>query len=1106
MTDKTLISIEYIPETKNQVTLIEKKDSKLSPLSKSIINSIFSKKIIIIFSQGPLNLTSTISVFFALQKEQDVLIGIPKTLFNETFKRNTQIFFSLLSKVKAPHAIDNTLRYLYSDMLWCKGKVDEEENTLTELEIETRPKHGTCRYRDETEIDITKKLKDGTFQKTPKIVSIPLDDITPAGIIGKKQLMFKEENYKLDNFNPGLIIYDSINERRYNFDNLIDLISNVEKMDVTIVLHFSWPYLKGVFTFLEKIKGNTNVCVVHLGKRFCIESMKNIERPSKDIISLSLEGNLWNIYYPKNIHWNFEVILPMPNISDKCLSLRDVEGVDWPLDGNVRTIRKCLEYDPIEGLEENILKFPPVIDTFLSPSEMKRRSFIEGKNSWISLPINESISINVGNDHGAVKSFTSICSDLERCRDISYNLNGLYTNLSVSKKTLLQVVLIERFVNQFIKDVQSGILENDKAYKTTVIIANFHPYLGTQAPLFESLNYLFKSIKNIINNLKISITLTKENTLVIDAESSNGSKHREILFKDRALQEKNLNNIKKFLLIKGVNVNLSINKHDNQTELNITIPIPLEYLEFGQQNSDICKKYFEGLTIYKAVLLHNNLFNEFKLSNISLSESQNNPNAVIDVEYRNDGGYKKYVKNEFKIVCTELSKLQTFPQEIINESELLIPGPIPFHTISSGDILLSQGYDALLHPFRKITFFAYPGDNFKRLMKQIKLYSSFFSDTQTDVSRRDLAFSIDNTWGFSDFTLPQKPSIETSSDDAYVLDTPVDTTVRKELLNESNVDEDEREEIKSHKDILTSIRKKPIANSLNIPSVGSNREYIHVEVIFETGVQEVISFSSDLIIRKKIGTEYILSPISELLENDQMIYIQTEERSTIENYLLKTFDEENITLEEILKPLICLKKFYEALNSIDFRVGYRKSKMKNLDWMSQEKKENLFNLFKILLDKEIVLMSEEKEEVASLTSESIWQGLVPPETLIDIFTGSTKINYSKLYELAKRLGLNYEESSFKALCSVAINKQKHYSFLDENNLLVIGRLMGHEGIIDEYQIINEKGGRIRTFLQQVGCSIKRVANGACDPFNEMDIAIEGKMKKCTVVKICNMHD
>ena len=99
------------------------------------------------------------------------------------------------------------------------------------------------------------------------------------------------------------------------------------------------------------------------------------------------------------------------------------------------------------------------------------------------------------------------------------------------------------------------------------------------------------------------------------------------------------------------------------------------------------------------------------------------------------------------------------------------------------------------------------------------------------------------------------------------------------------------------------------------------------------------------------------------------------------------------------------------------------------------------------------------------------------------------------------MGLTYKPNSFKALCSTAINEQKHYSFHNENNLLALGRLLGHQDIIDNYQTINEKGVIIGTFLRQVGRSIKRVTSGNSEPFNEIDISIEGKIEKCTIIKI-----
>jgi hypothetical protein len=473
----------------------------------------------------------------------------------------------------------------------------------------------------------------------------------------------------------------------------------------------------------------------------------------------------------------------------------------------------------------------------------------------------------------------------------------------------------------------------------------------------------------------------------------------------------------------------------------------------------------------------------------------------VEGEYRSDKIYKKTVENEIQIIYTELSKMQNLPRELIQNSELLIPGPIPFHTISEEDILISHGYDALLLPFKNVIFSAYPGMNFKKLLKQIKLYNDLLSENQTRISRRDLLFSLDHTKNIRRFNLPPKPSLNDIPEEGHEVDTPIDTTIRQELLDDSNTDENEREEIRTLKDIWAQIQKKPLKSSSTTPFKHKlSKEQIDFCVEFETGVREIISFPVGMLIRKKIGGAYILSPIEELSEEDTIIYIQTDERESIENYLLRNrSSEDEMSLEDILEPLTALKLFYDLLKSLDIQYVYDETKMAKLYWLSPDEKENLFNLFTILLSKD----SSHLEEVSTLLTFSIWQGAVKAEKLNEIFSvGNRIITYRKLYYLAVELGLkNYKEDSFKALCSTAINEQKHYSFHDENNLLALGRLIGHQEIIDDYQIINEKGSKIRTFLQQVGFSIKRVADGRDDPFNEIDLAIEGKMKKCKIVKV-----
>ncbi len=1089
-------SLEYIDENDEQVTIIRKNNERLSPISLSILDSILNSKVTIIFSQGPLNLTPIISCLFAFQKERDVLIGIPKRLFHERFEKNTEIFFSMIYKKKMDVGTSNSL-YFYRDMLWCKGEIDEETNELIKLDIATRPKHGTSKFKSEYDNYARDSLTSGTFQTRPKILSIPIDEVTPVGIIGEKKIKFENYLCTLKNFNPKLIIYDSINERKYSFDNILELINKTEKMDIKLVLHFSWPYLKGLSEFLKKIKDNTKINVMHLGKRFCIESQKNFVEPPPNILPLSLEGEFWEIYYPKRRYFDFRIILPSLKANPKNLSAKDIEYWDWHFDERITEIREHLRYEPISKFKENLLRFPPVVDTFLCPSEIKIGTTIK-ENSWASIPIDEFISIKENESSRSIRAFKGLCSDLERCRDLSYEFKGLYTNSAVTKKTLFQAFFIEKINNQFRGCIQKNIPDSDSEASNSILIANFHPYLKTQKSLAESLIYLIKSIDYALNFLKLPDIQKKENLIYIEKELYNGEKLKEILWEVNSTQESNIDNIKRLFSNSNLEVNVWISKNNNQLELTLGLNPSFDYTEYCKQSSIVDRKYFKGLIFYEFIVKNNGSFNEYRLSSISFERKLKNSIAKMEIEHKSDMNPTEIIEKEITMIYTDLSYMQALSHDLIKNSELIIPGPIPFTTIFEGDIIISHGYDALLLPFKNVIFFAYPGNNFKRILKQTKLYNDLLSENQTNISKRDLLFSIESTKNITRFNLPPKPKSNYIQTEEHEIDTPIDTAIREELLNDSNVDENEREEIRTLKDIWANIRKKSNMVSSTTPLRPIQpKEHINLCVKFESGLRQLLSFPIGTLIRKKRGEDYILSPIDEISENDHIIYIQTDERESVENYLLKVLEDE-MSLEEILEPLLSLKSFYETLKSLDFKMDYDEIKLKKLDWLSPEQKENLFYLFRELLTKNPL----RSQEVSVYLSNSIWKELIKPEILIRIFDEAyKKITYSKLYDLAVKMGLNYKENSFKMLCSTAINDQKHYYFLDENNLLAIGRLIGHYGIIENYQIINEKGSKIRIFLQLVGFSIKRVINGEGEPLNDMDNAIEAKLKKCTVVKM-----
>ncbi|MCK4798587.1 MAG: hypothetical protein KAT05_14495, partial [Spirochaetes bacterium] len=587
-------------------------------------------------------------------------------------------------------------------------------------------------------------------------------------------------------------------------------------------------------------------------------------------------------------------------------------------------------------------------------------------------------------------------------------------------------------------------------------------------------------------------------TIFVESKSRNGEIIKEIVFENGAMQKTGIKNIKQFFSNNIPEMNVIFSQKEGDLEITEHINLQVEYLEFTQFKT-IKKQHLKDFVVYKAFVKDDGSFHEKKLANISFERKFSNLILNVKVEQRTDNHPKSVVENEMQIKYTELSKMQTLPYEFIKSSELVIPGPIPFHTISDDDILISHGYDALLLPFKEITFFAYPGHNFKELMRQIKLYKDLISENETKISQRDLLFSIEHTNKSCRFKLPPKPDVKDVIGDE--LDTVIDSAMRQEQLNELNADEAELEEMKTLKEIWAQARQKE-QNGPQKRSIIHNpsKEYINLDVRFEDGTIDTISFQKGILIRKKYGDDYILSAIDELSENDQIIYIQTDERDSIENYLLKTIlSEDEMSLEEITKPLTALKTFYEIIHSLNFKQSYDETIMNKFDWLSPEQKENLFKMFSILFSRD---QSSLDNSLALLIDSSVWNGLIKPEALMQIFEKGTKnITYSKLFNLAKSMGLNYKENSFKQLCSTAINEETHYSFHDDKNVMAIGNLIGHMGIIENYQIINEKGSSIGTFLRQVGRSINRVANGKGDILNPIDIAIEEKMKKCTIVNI-----
>ncbi|WP_319508921.1 hypothetical protein [uncultured Methanolobus sp.] len=960
------------------------------------------------------------------------------------------------------------------------------------IEVSTRPKYGTRKYKKDYDAIVNEKLITGEIQNTPKIVSVSIDYITPDSIIGNKSTSFKNEDYSTTNFNPKLMIYESINERKYSFDNLLNLINNSYNSNVKLVLHFSWPYLRGLDHFLEAIENRDNIGILHLGKRFCLEKNANFERPPLDIIHLSLEGYFWDLYYSKDTSIDFKVLSPTINRNDKGLFITDIINCDWSFDSRIKEIRERVSNEKLNRVEKNTVMFPPIIDSFLLPSETKKRCLKNG--SWMTIPINETFETKTIENSYSIGIFNGLCSDIEKCKDIAYEFQNLFTTVNISKKTLFQSYLVEK-MNEFYRITQS---KNDNISQATICVANLHPYLLTFSSFAESINYLVNSTK-IASKLKHFPKLThKENETYIELKTADGEYCSLTIFKNGVLQKKNIREISKEVCKKDPNIEFNYFIDENNLQITIKKKSFVEYLELEKKQGIVNKNLFKGSIIYEAIIRSDGSFEENKFNNILFERKSNYFLISTEIDHRTEREYFKN-KHEIRIFYGSLLQMQDLDKELIKNSELLIPGPIPFNTITDQEIVISQGYDALLLPFRKIVFFAYPGANLAQLLKQLDLYNGLISDHPTSVSTKDLLFSLKHTNKSKRFTLPSKPRLDASEEKKLLNDTPLDTTIRQEIMDDFGNETNEVEYIKTLKDIWGTIgQNNTFKPQKRFYADQSNKEQLELLVEYETGEIENISFPIGTLIRKSCGNEYILATIDELMEGDLIYYVQSEERESIENYLLRTLlSEDEFSIEEILEPRTSLGIFYNVLNSVDF-TQEAQIQMKKIDWLNFEQKTILFEILSQLL----IIRSDPDERLFKMIQNSIWNE-VEPKKLIEIFEkGNKKVTKAKLFELIEEMGFkSYKESSFKALCSSSINDQKHYSFHEDKNLLALGKLLGHQQIIDNYQTINEKGTMIAIFLRQIGRSLKRVAGGNCEPFNEIDIAIGDRLKKGVVRQI-----
>ncbi len=1102
--------IDYIPLSGQQFELYSKDKSKLSDLSLDLIDTILKKRVVVVFSQGPLNITPFISCLYAVSNKDNipnnVVIGLPKQIFQEKYKEYTTEYFSLLYRKILGSSTTNPF-FFYKDILWCKGKIDEEKNELFDLIIEKYPVHGISDYRYAYEKAVTEKLRNGDYNKSPKIVLIPIEYSIPSNITEVSKIQFKETNYNIKDFNPRMVILESINERHFQFDHLKNLIKKTGDLKLKLVLHFSWPYLRGLNDFLSDpdIKNNPHIEIFHFGKRFCLESKNKFQKPPASALPLSLEGNLWNtVYYPENANKSNISVFVLPTQQDsQSISLKSLTGSYSTVDNRLQNIRDSVKFENIvDNFTKNILIFPTIIDSFLIPSEIKVRSYVDRIKAIRYVTIQDFLKFKTAGDSHSFQSFQSLCSDIESCQDISRELRGLRTYSALNKKTLLQIYLIEE-IQKAAKKIKLFHSGENSSEEISVIIPKLHPFFETRKNNFESLQYFLDSFSFLLNHIKLPNVIKKTNKIIIKVGTE-----EIVVFEDKAIKipsyervHGNIDREKKYP------IEVSLTKEPDFLEISVAIKIQIPYVRIEEFNKTRYRKeYCKGLELYRLKITPDGQYFEMYLSGFSNESKLYSNSLSYLIKYlTSTSTSSKTHQVQLDLDLIDLSSICHGSQEKIVKSRLLMPGPVPFQTISNGELCISQGYDALLLPFKEIVFFAYPGRNLQHIAKQFGLYKEIFSEEPTRISNVDLLYSLEHMNKSKRFDFPQKPSIEDIIPQKIADgDTVFDAAVRTELLDESRASEDEKEELITLKEIWTRIGKKKAVSSIEYakPSYAVSpihREQITLKIKFDDGTEDSISFMSGTLIRKRSGEDFVLTQVDDLAEDDEILYIESIERESIDNFLLRDFvQEKGISLEQIFEPFYCLRLFYETLNSVDYNREYPADPMKKMYWLDETQNLALFKMIQILLREP----NSAELDKQLCDANNIYFGQLSSDQLTQTFTGRrNQITYEKLFKLAQFVGLSLAKDTFKQYCTFAINEHQHYYFKNDKDLLALGRLIGHQRIIDDYQIINSQGRDVGTILQIIGRSIARVTRGISDQFSEIDASIEGKVQRCSIISV-----
>ena len=1010
--------------------------SILGPLSKSILEATFQKNIVIIFGQNNLNLTPLIiSLFLDSELNGDVLLGLPK---NEYRILNTQYYQNFFSLLKGND------QFFYKNTLWCssnrKTGIENNNKLIFELDnIEFRPKWGIRNYKKYIESSINQELQSGEINNRRLIVTFPLIKGLNGLNLDNINFSFEKHNFPLRKVSPKLVILESVNTTMNRIDSLFPLISYLLKNDMRAIIHFSWPYVNGMNELLDEINKLTQSELKRL-KIFHVGKKLAIEL--KNDVFTDIEKS------------TCESSLQSALTNHPALNSLALEGRNW------NSYYPSIEKEWFKNILfltsiNNTIDFNNVDKSIRESNEYDNQiNQIEEDIKYVSLPQNIRY----------IFKFTPFIDSFVPPAALKY----LFKIDNVYKRLDLPIIISD--IKKRINDENSYLLDSlstiVKSMSDTLDMYNYLNNVKTPK--------IYTKYSNIISFLLKSLFNEEYNDIVIcDYNPALGFK--KYMFCQ-------INNI--FMLIRK-NLPFSYDKL-----------IEDDFILFSPAGDYINKKLY-NMEIVKFNFEYNPSFGEFNIT-VQAKSKENN-----DIVQR-----KMLIKLESIDNLIRNVNSYDFTRTI-----LLLPGPLPIIRLDDEAPTISEGIDLFIRPFKCIVIFVNPGKDYIRAYDQVEKIKDFlFCDKNNSITKTDLKISYNlNTSIFMKNKLENilknlRISKQTDTTEELENVPKINDTLSDIIRNEYIENEKEKSPsyYKELKDLWSNISMN---KDYNRHDIKYSNESIQIPVKFEkTGKEEIISFPKGTYIRLITEGDDNIIAVEDLKTGQRIAYMQSDTKESIDNFFIKNYSSyNNITLEEIYEPFKCLGIFYKTLDKINFFNDYVNNDFEQLYWLNAEEKQQLYNNIRFLMEP----INQGTLDKGAYTKEYfkksiIWKSLIDVDTeylkiLKDEFEKLQNITIDAIYGLALIFGLDYENSSFKGLIISLYEGRNKYFFFNEKNLLAIAHMMNYCKIAYSYESLTSMGKDIRTVLQYVGASLKRVISGNENYLNDMDLIIEKKVMICKVI-------